>query len=628
MKSFDEVVTIMQQRRDDQSPLIAAMIEVRNRYNADYVIPLPTLDDQPEFPPLTPALVANGVDAPAMSAAQITPDIFCPPIDFSKPSGKRSQEYAEKREHAIKATWHANKWNLQSYRLFRHLAGYATSAIVIRPDFKLGIPLIEIRDPLTAYPEPKAAEDVTRIGNAGFIHQRSADWIRRNFPATREEVGGPVAAQGRDEQELWDILEWFDEEQYTWGILGPTYPGSERGQDRFVVSEGRIGRHFHLATTRNRTDMCPVVTGNRITLDRIATQLQHHLGIMDYMARLFTLDMIAAERNVFPDLYIIGDRGGSPRVVSNSGNWADGRTGQINVIEDANAVGQIRSTPDPMTRAAYDTLERNFKVSTGQFGAQMGENTSNLRTGRALSEMYGMSVDPMVMELQRIAEHALAEMNGDILRCWETYWPERKVRLFAGFSGNRAIDEFEPERHVEEMHENSVSYTIAGADVQQTTIALGQLYGTDAISLETFRRRHPYIEDAEFERRAVESERMERTMFDSILQRASTGELPVRYLAVIARHLKDGVGIADAIEKADQELAEAQATPPPAPEAPMALPPEAMPGLEAAGAGGGALAALGAGPTPQPEPTIGPTPNQVGLDQLMSAMRGGGLGGA
>lgn len=623
MRTFDEIVTILQQRRDDQSPLFAAMIEVRNRYNADYVVPLPTLDDQPEFPPLTPALVANGVDAPALSASQVIPDIFCPPIDPIKMEGKRSLEYARKRNHAIKATWHSNKWPLQAYRFFRHLAGYATSAMVIRPSFALRQPLIEIRDPLTTYPEPKAAEDVTRIENCGFIHQRSADWIRSNFPDARSEVGGPVSQPGRDEQELWDILEWFDSEQYTWGILGPTYPGEARGQDRFVVSEGRIGRQFHLATTFNRTGMCPVVTGNRITLDRILTQLQQQLGIMDYMARLLTLDMIAAERNVFPDLYIVGEKNGSPRVVSNSGNWADGRTGQVNVLEDVNSVGQIRSTPDPMTRAAYDTLERNFKVSTGQFGAQMGENQSNLRTGRALSEIYGMAVDPQVMELQRIAEFALAEMSSDVLRCWESYWPQREVRLFAGFAGNQAVDKFTPEKHVEEAYENSVSYTIAGADVQQTTIALGQLYGTDAISLDTFRRRHPYIDDPELERRGVESERMDRAMFDSVLARASNGEIPIRYLALIAKKLREGEGIADAIEAADRELQEEQATPPSEPEASAGLPPEAMPGLEAAAPGGQQIAALGAGPSP--EQTIAPTENQVGLDQLLSAMRGGGL---
>lgn len=622
-KSFDDIVQVVENRRAANSDLINEMLEVRKRYHADYIIPMPDLDDQPDLPPLTPALVANAIDAPALDAGQVLPDVFCPPIDFTKHTGVKSREYARKREHAVKSTWYASKMRLQLYRMFRHMCGYASATILTRPNYKLGMPYIEIRDPLSAYPEPKDAKDLDRVANIGFIHGRSATWLRNRFPAAAEENGGPIPRIERTDIEMWDMIEWWDDDQLVWGILGPQYPRNGRYQGNLNVA----ARHFHLKTFRNKIGRCPAVTMPRITLDRIATQVAHNTGIIDFMGRLLMLDMIAAERNVFPDRYIVGERNEMPRITSNAGNWADGRTGQTNMLEGVSQIGELKSQPDPMTRAAYDTLERNYKVSTGMSGLTMGENTSNLRTGRAISEIYGVSVDPRVMELQRIAEHGLAEMNEDILATWESCWPDDKVTLFAGFAGNRSVDEIRPAKHIEGEHRNAVTYTIAGADVQQTTIALGQLYGTDAISLDTMRRKHPYIDDAEVEKRLVDGERIERAMFDTVLAKAQNGELPLTYLARVSRGIIDGKTIDEAVEEADEKLREEQATAPEAPPEGMGAPPEAMPGLEAAAPAGEQVAALGAGPGPQPGgPPIGPTDGQVGLDQLMSAMRGAGAG--
>ena len=627
MKTFDEVIQIMEHRRNQQSPLLAAMLEVRQRYHADYVIPLPSMDDEPELPPLTPALTANAIDQPALAAGQILPDVFCPPLDHTKQFGTKSREFARKREHAIKATWHGSKLNLQVYRMFRHMAGYATATLLVRPSWKSSRPIIETRDPLSTYPEPRPAEDMSRVSDVGFIHQRSASWLRSTFPNVRAEVGGPVGEPGSNEMELWDVIEWWDDECTVWGVMGPTYP-SHDSPSYYPSHEGRVGRHYELRRGYHGIGHCPVATMPRITLDRVATQVEHQTGIIDFMGRLITLDMIAAERNVFPDRYIIGEPNQMPRIVTGSGNWMDGRTGKTNIIEGARMVGELRSQPDPMTRAAYDTLERNFKVSTGSNDMMSGENGHNLRTGRALSEMYSVAVDPKVMELQKIAEHGLREINESILSIWENCWGDDKVMLFAGFSGSRSVDEFHPRRHVEGSHDNSVSYTIAGADVQQTTIALGQLYGTDAISLDTFRRKHPYIEDSEVERTLVEAERIERAMYDTVLMRAQNGELPLTYLAKIALEVKKGTPIDEAVEKADEMIREQQASAPaePTPEDPAMLPPEMMPGLEAAGPAAEQMAAMGAAPQgapPSPSADIGPTEGQVGLDQLLSAMRGG-----
>ena len=51
--SFEEIVGIVRQRQDIQSPLLSKMIDIKDRYNGDYVIPLPSMDEEPVLPPVS-----------------------------------------------------------------------------------------------------------------------------------------------------------------------------------------------------------------------------------------------------------------------------------------------------------------------------------------------------------------------------------------------------------------------------------------------------------------------------------------------------------------------------------------------------------------------------------------------
>ena len=103
--TFDEIVGIIRQRENAQTPVLKKMVEVKERYNGDYVIPLPTLDEEPVLPPLTPALISENIDAIAQRAASVSPFIGCPALDGFKERGVRSREYGDIRRRALKATW-------------------------------------------------------------------------------------------------------------------------------------------------------------------------------------------------------------------------------------------------------------------------------------------------------------------------------------------------------------------------------------------------------------------------------------------------------------------------------------------------------------------------------------------
>src|SRR5262245_9227016 len=162
MLSFDEIVTIVDQRWTERSPIVARMDEVRQRYNADWVIPMPELDTEPLVPQLSPLLVVNAIDTPAMRAASVSPWLGSPALDSAREKGRGSREWARTRTRAMQATLHRSHWPMVRRRYYRHLAGYATTALVVLPGTeKTGwVPCVELRNPLAAFPSPKAPEDL------------------------------------------------------------------------------------------------------------------------------------------------------------------------------------------------------------------------------------------------------------------------------------------------------------------------------------------------------------------------------------------------------------------------------------------------------------------------------------
>jgi len=456
-------------------------------------------------------------------------------------------------------------------RAYRHLAGYATSCLVVTPDFEKGLPRIDVRDPLGVYPEPKAYEDVEPPRNCGFIYGKSGDWLRAHYPAARQENGGPVASDDNARQELWDVCEWVDSEHIVIGIMGPRY--SHHNQTYPYHST-----QIELSRAPNKSGMPCVITPGRVSLDKIASSVSNVVGIVDLMSKMMALEIIAQEKAIFPDRYIIGRSGQVPMIVG--GEWKDGREGEVNVLLDAEAIGELKSTPDPSTNIAIDRLERNARISTGTVPQIGGETYGALRTGRGIDSLMGAALDPRIQEMQEIMEAHLPHLNECLFATYEGYFGAKQFSMFTGYAGDFGQVEFTPNEHFE-THDNVVSYSIPGADIQGTTIQLGQLLSMKGISLRTFRTKHPFIEDAEAEGRRVDEEQLEEAVMAAIQQQALSGQLPVVYVSKIEKHRRKGFDIFEAIEKADSEIREEQAAVAPAPEQGMAMAPEQAMGLAA-----------------------------------------------
>jgi hypothetical protein len=206
-KQFGEIVSIMQQRRTQDAVLFQGMIENRDRYNADVVIPLPDVSGIPAANRPGPNFFQEAIDGHARSANGAMPKVSCP---VKNPDSQHSIDLADRRQGALYGAWYDCQLDNKLNRSYRHLAAYGTCAFIVIPSDKLGRADIQIRDPLTAYPELRAQDDIRAPSDCGFLFARSPEWIKQNYPGAPDYL---TKSSDRGWDTLWDIVEWIDEDE-------------------------------------------------------------------------------------------------------------------------------------------------------------------------------------------------------------------------------------------------------------------------------------------------------------------------------------------------------------------------------------------------------------------------------
>lgn len=606
--SWETICSVMESRRAERGPLLNMMLQVRDRYGADYVLPDPSgMTDDPS-PMLTPALIAEAIDQPALRAASVLPNVYVPALKPEKSQGAGSRKFASSRRGAVLAAWYTSRLPLLLRRAFRHLRAYDAACFVVSADMDNGMPLIELRDPLSAFPEPRAPEDLSLPSNAGFLSGKSADWIRARWPHACSENGGPIPRSGGTAMDsLYDIVEWIDEEEVVFGVLGSRFidPVSRNGRE-----QQPLVTNLELQRFEQKAKCCPVVCPQTVTLDAIASQVSKIIGHVDLQGQLLALEIAATQKAIWPDRFVIGKGNASPQLVD--GVWHEGRTGKINRILDATQIGELRGAPDQGAARLQEQLERNARTSVGLVPQMSGESTGNMRTGRGLETLGAFSIDPRVQEAQELMGYALESVNKAVINTYTGYFASKKFNVFFGLGGSGAFAEFS-NRELVESNDTKVSYAIAGADKQATTIQLGQQIGTKLISHHTARQKHPDIDDADQEEMRILEEDLDEALKISILQRASTPDAPGAIIpadmAKIRKHVRDGMKLDEAVLAVDkarqaEQAAAANQTLQPTPEEPgigqpglagpaemgaeppMPVPPEQGPGTGISGPSG------------------------------------------
>lgn len=561
--SIEQIVDLFQQRRMAQAPVISTMTAIRDANNGDYVVPVPEMEKTER--PAIANLISTGIDKTAGKIASVTPNLYYPPLTPGQP---KSEKRAENRRRANLAWWEANNMGLKMRRRARHLVGYGSTAVILRPDMQLGCARWEVRDPLSAFPAPSADPDEVTPQNVIFQYQRTLAWLREKYPDLTATVH-----QGRNPlpDDRYDLLEYADGDETVLVVIGQ--PRNSQEDPRSTAPGAGI---VELMRTQNRTGICLAVLPHRVTLDRVMGQFDQMLGMMEMQAKLNALDYIAVKKSVFPDMYLIGRQGETPRYISGP---HDGTTGLVNVVQGG-VPEPLTWQPGVQTNVMIDRLERNQRVTGGVAPEMGGESATNVRTGKRGDSIMAEVIDPVVQEAQEILSLSLREENRRAVALEKAYWGNTSKSFFFGSASKVDKVDYTPNIDFETDY-NAVTYPMPGADASGLVIGGGQRIGLGTMSKKTFMEIDPQIADVPREQDRIQDEQLDSAILQSIQTQAANGSLPLRDAARIKELIRtDQMDLVDAVLKAQDEAQQRQAQQVP-PSAPEAQPGLSMPGMGA-----------------------------------------------
>jgi hypothetical protein len=572
---------------------------IQSIYNGTMEVPLPDMEQNSM--PSTPNLLAAGVD---QMAGRITSVI--PSITFSsvKPGVRSYDREAQTAARVISGWWQEDRMPLKMKQRGRHLIAYGMSPVVIRWDHEEHRPTWQIRHPLETYPSTDIIPGQLKPSDCIFAYRRSASWMRSKGYGDKL-----TALMGRNDMPNDAsilLIEYIDAQETH--LLAAGYKLNDPyGASYELTLTGDTLRGITLEQYPNFGDDCPVVVPMRLTLDTAAGQFDNMIGMYYQQAKLMALEVIAVEKGIFPDTYLISRAGEVGRFLDGP---HDGRTGMVNIIAGGD-IREIQSQPGYLTNPTIDRLERNQRVTAGipaEFG---GESGSNIRTGRRGDSVLSAVIDYPVAEAQETFAFSLEHENVIAMELAKAYDGSNKRTIFVG-TGNAARpvsyianEDFEHVEHV-------VAYPAAGSDLNSLIIGIGQRVGLGIMSKKTASSLDPYIDNPEVEHDQIIAEGLEQALVSGMQQQAATGAIPPVVIAKVMRLVRDDkMEMAEAFDKvladaaAEKEAQQMDQGP---------ISPDGM----------SADAAIAAMAGPQGQPAIGPpAPSQQNLGNLLNTLRKG-----
>ena len=566
----ERVIELYRLRRRGRGQLLNKMREVADQYNGDITVPLPELDEN-ELPAAV-NLLGQGLDQTSMRVASVLPSITCPPV---RDGFENREKLARQRQQALTGWWDMNKMGLKLRHRARYLVGYGSSPVMISAVSesqldKRDIPHWRVRNPLNTFPSPAVSRDDIEPDDCIFCYRQPLSWLTARYPTQAARL---YKGANASPDTMFEILEYTDAEETVQVVIGAVKGEESRLQTGYGETNGTDFEE--LDRVPNRADIPLVVMPGRITLDRLQGQFDHLLGKYKRAAKLDALELIAIQRSIFPQIWIVShpNSPGTATIVRE----AQASSGQPGLIQNG-AIQVINPQPGVQTPQAIDRLERAQRLDAGipaEFG---GESPTNVRTARRGEMVMSSTVDMPIQEYQEILAASLEAENVRAIAVQKAYYGSKATSFYLPRSGKVVNNDYTPNTAFE-TDINFVKYSSPGTDVNGLVIALMQRVGAGEMSLQTAREIDPMIEDATAEGGQVEAEGLRKALLASLEQQASQGALDLPTIAAIIdeRRKNPDRSLEETVLQVHEKMQAQQAQN--AQQPPQPTQPEAQPGL-------------------------------------------------
>lgn len=496
MKSADEILNLVEQRKVECASTQKRMEEIRRLYNGEMEVNLPELQEDEQ------AVAANlaqlGIDQMAMRVASVYPAVS---FAVDRIGSQSAKDKARLKRDIIQYDWWQRSRVLSHIlpRRARWFFAFSSAPVVIRPDMD-GHPCWYDRHPIGTFPA-----SVTQIGdlcpdNVAFVFRKSGAELMSHYPEQMFRI------VGRGElSPTYNVVEYMDSDQITTIVVGSS------PESPYVPQTGSTYEVLH--SMPNRAGRPLAVIPGRITLDRPLGQFDGLIGAYQLQARLMALYTIAQERAVFPETWIQSPSGAPRAEVLTVADPKEGIVGEI----VGGAIQKVDMSPSPITTNLIDRLEYIERASGAVPAEFSGQSSSNIRTGRRGDAVMSAAVDYRLQEAQTIFEASLVEENHIAIAVAKAYSGGKQFSMYVPDRGKMTYraDVFDGD----DQHE--VRYAYAGADANSLTIAVGQKLGLEVLSRETAMKLDPLVTDVEAEKDRITSEAVQRAFLSSIQSQAA-----------------------------------------------------------------------------------------------------------
>ena len=543
MRTPDDILSLYVDRKGKYAHLHEKMRQIADVYNGRAEVPLPDMERDDEKPAI-PNLLQQGVDQMAGRITSVVPQVS---FASKEPGTRKWDRIAQSAGQTITGWWQSDKLMLKQKARGRRLIAYGMAPTIVRWDHDEHRPTWQARHPLETLPSPDLVPGQVRPTDCIFFYPRSVGWMQANGYSEHlwRLAGGTPQHDG-----VITLVEYVDAD-HTVLLATGYYPS----QNAYAMDYSDVGlRGVVLEAYPNFGDDAPVTVPTRLTLDQMTGQFDGMLGMYYQQAKLMALEMIAVEKGIFPDTYLVSRPGEIAKFIAGP---FDGRTGEVNVIQGGD-IKTEQMQPGYMTNGLVDRLERAQRVTSGipaEFG---GESQANVRTGRRGDAILSATIDFPIAEAQEIFSYSLEEENETAMQLSKRFDGDTKRTIYVGTGNARKPVTYKPNETFE-IEEHVVSYPAAGTDVNSLIIGIGQRVGLGTMSKRTAAELDPYIDNPEQEHDSIIAEGLEQALMAGLQQQASSGAIPPLTLAKIMTLVRsDKMELAEALNKVTEDALKEQ----------------------------------------------------------------------